>query len=120
MADKFKNDTYLGLIQMLGSTKSGVFINQLFKDVIQARNDLIKAQSQKSLDILDAATHVLSSLAGTVGISDIHQLARDVNDQIIVADAPFPKEDVIVLLADLELWIDFLSLESQNLDLKNE
>ncbi len=113
MADDFKNETYLALMQMLGPEKSGLLIEQLLKDVISARNDLIKAQSKRSIKLLDTSTHVLSSLAGTVGAQKVHQLARDVNDQVGIRNAHFPNEDVVLLLSKLEPWIDFLLSESQ-------
>ncbi|KAB7615422.1 hypothetical protein F9L33_01250 [Amylibacter sp. SFDW26] len=113
MADDFKNETYLGLIEMIGLEKSKVLIDQLLKDLIVAQRDLTKAQSKKSMELLDKCTHVISSLAGTVGVNKIHQLARDVNDQATVRNAPFPKEDVDILLAGLKPWVNFLTSETQ-------
>ncbi len=113
MSNDFKNKTYMGLIEMLGSEKSGLFIDQLSKDIIVARNDLFKAQSKNSMDMLDKSTHVLLSLAGTVGAKKIYQLAHDVNDQAVIKGAPFPKEDVMFLLSSLEPWINFLSSENK-------
>ena len=115
MADDFKNETYLALKEMLGSEKSVLLIEQLFKDLVLARNDLLKAQSKNSIEMLDTSTHVLSSLAGTVGAKNIYQTAKDVNDQANIKGAHFPKEDVILLLSKIEPWIDFLLSESQGI-----
>ncbi len=116
MADEFRNDKYLGLVKMLGPENSVVFVEQLFKDLSAARNDLMKAQSEASMKLLDASTHVIASLAGTVGAQKLYQMALDVNDQAVAACAPFPVDDTKMLVSKLEPWMSFLLSEVQNDD----
>ncbi len=112
--DDFQNETYLGLVKMLGPEKARVLIKQLIIDLDVARKNLKRATLDESMAKLDQSTHVLASLAGTVGAKGIHQLAKDVNDQAIASNPSFPKGDVELLLSKIDPWMAFLVAETQS------
>jgi len=105
MADDYQNETYLGLLETLGPTQSLILIEKLMIDIKNTRRGLQAALSNKTTDMLNEPSHVLISLAGVVGVVELHNLAKTINE--FNGDG-FPVDTVKATIKYLDLWLDFL------------
>jgi len=105
MADDYQNETYLGLLETLGPTQSLILIEKLMIDIKNTRRGLQAALSNKTTDMLNEPSHVLISLAGVVGVVELHNLAKAINE--FTGDV-FPVDTVKATIDCLDLWLDFL------------
>ncbi|MBE9477411.1 MAG: hypothetical protein IME92_09690 [Proteobacteria bacterium] len=99
---------YLALLESLGPTQSLILIDKLMIDVKNARRGLQAALSAKAPDLLNEPSQVLISLAGVVGVEELHGLAKNIYDYKQVEENTFPFDDVKVIIAQLDQWLEFL------------
>ncbi len=108
MADNYLTEKYLTILGKLGPAQSLVFIDKLMIDLKNTRRGFHAALSAKAFDLLNEPSNVLISLADVVGINDLYEAAKNINEYTKMDEEDFPSEAVKRILAQLDNWLDFL------------
>jgi hypothetical protein len=108
MADNYLTEKYLTILGKLGPAQSLVFIDKLMIDLKNTRRRFHAALSAKAFDLLNEPSNVLISLADVVGINDLYEAAKNINEYTKMDEEDFPSEAVKRILAQLDNWLDFL------------
>ena len=108
MADDYRNEIYLSLLDRLGPVQSLILIEKLMIDVKNTRRGLQAAQSAKAADLLNEPSHVLISLAAVVGAVKLHHIAKEINEFKSLAENDFPSNTVKSAVHLLDHWLQFL------------
>jgi hypothetical protein len=112
MADNYKNQTYLTLKEKLGPEQSMVLVEKLTIDLRDTRRGMHAALSAKSCSLLNEPSHVLISLSGVIGATELCELARKINDYAGTNETEFPLEWVTVAIFELDRLLIFLKSEN--------
>jgi hypothetical protein len=113
MADNYRNETYLMLIEKLGPQQSQVLIEKLTIDLRDIRRGLHAALSAKACGLLNEPSHVLISLSGVIGATELCDLARKINDYVGTNKIEFPLEWVTVAIFELDRLLNFLKSDKE-------
>ncbi|MFK5996697.1 MAG: hypothetical protein QM492_01165 [Rhodobacterales bacterium] len=108
MNDNYQNQTYLTLLDKLGPKQSLILIEKLMIDLKNVRRGLRAAQSAKAVDMLNEPSHVLISLAGVVGVMELHKVAKKINEFKPLYSTDFPDGTVLAAINQLDGLLRFL------------
>ena len=116
MADEYQNETYLGLLEKLGPEQSLILIDKLIIDLQNTQRGLKAAQSARANDMLSEPSHVLISLAGVIGTTQLHLISQQINNLATVHKGDFPFSLVSVAIEEIDNWLGFLKSDKKSRD----
>jgi len=108
MGDNYQNRTYLALLEKLGPKQSLLLIAKLMVDLKNIRRGLKAAQSAKATDMLNEPSHVLISLAGVIGATELYENAKKINECKPLYKTDFPDVPVAEAIDQLDGLLRFL------------
>jgi len=108
MADNYQTEKYLTILGKLGPAQSLILIDKLMIDLKNTRRGFHAALSAKTFDLLNEPCNVLITLADVIGVNDLYETAKNINEYMKMDDEDFPSEAVKRILAQLDNWLDFL------------
>jgi hypothetical protein len=76
---RFDRDRFQRLLDLIGSAETPVFLAQLALDLSGCGDAIARAAVTRDWESLRGASHVLISLAGSVGATSLHALAERLN-----------------------------------------
>lgn len=112
----YQNKMYLKLMDGLGPVQSLILLEKLIIDLKDTMRGFKAAQSATSRNMLLEPSHVLISLAGVVGITELHQAALDINNHAASDQEPYPTELVRDAISEIDLWLMFLKADKSARD----
>ncbi len=114
MADEYQNETYLGLLEKLGPEQSLILLDKLIIDLQNTQRGLKAAQSAKANHMLFEPSHVLISLAGVIGTTQLHLISQQINSLSTVHKGEFPYSLVGIAIEEIDNWLVFLKSDKKS------
>lgn len=102
---------YDSLAETLGPIATAELLEKVEADVVSARIRLASALENRAADGIRAATHVLVSVAGTIGATQVQEAAKRVNAAAQPGDDLTPQAEVEHLFEEIDLMLAFLRRE---------
>ncbi|HSF93414.1 MAG TPA: response regulator [Thermohalobaculum sp.] len=101
------------LAEIIGQAAMSEFLGKVGLDIRAAAQRLQQAVSESDLDEARAATHVLISVAGTIGAVKAQQLARVVNNAAHAGDEATVRHEAAELLSEIGSVTEFVEARHQ-------
>lgn len=105
---------YDSLGQSIGSDAMAELLEKVETDVRSARDRLSRGLEDGAVDEIRSSTHILMSVAGAVGASQVQEGARRVNEAVRPESMAAVAAEAAPLLVDIDRMLDFVRKERES------
>lgn len=108
MKSVFDQERFAALLDLAGHDTAIELTLRLEEDLTRVGLALAAAMAQADRDALHTQSHILLSIAGTIGATQVFELAKRLNAQVRVPSVTGPAPERAALLADIRAALSAL------------